>query len=63
MTEFEPISNDNPLLTMDNTIITAHALCWTDECFAEIAGTAFQSIVDFVRGKKPDHMVNETVWK
>ena len=36
----EPIEPDNPLLGMDNVIITPHALCWTDECFHEIAATA-----------------------
>ena len=50
VTEVEPISNDSPLLGMDNTIITPHALCWTDECFADIASTALQSIVDLAQG-------------
>ena len=43
---------------MDNTIITPHALCWTDECFADIASTALQSIVDFAQGRRPKHVVN-----
>ena len=60
VTEIEPLPIDSPLLTMDNTIITPHALCWTDECFADIAGTAFQSIVDFVQGRSPTHCVNST---
>ena len=59
VTEVEPIANDSPLLGMDNTIITPHALCWTDECFADIAGTALRSIVDFVQGRRPTHVVNE----
>ena len=58
VTEVEPIADDSPLLTMDNTIITPHALCWTDECFADIAGTALQSIVDFAQGRRPKHVVN-----
>ncbi|MGI9410164.1 MAG: 2-hydroxyacid dehydrogenase, partial [Hyphomicrobiaceae bacterium] len=58
VTEVEPIANDSPLLTMDNTIITPHALCWTDECFADIASTALQSIVDFAQGRRPKHVVN-----
>lgn len=61
VTEVEPIPSDSPLLNMRNTIITPHALCWTDECFADIAGTAFQSIVDFVQGKTPMHVVNKDV--
>ena len=58
MTEVEPIADDSPLLKMDNTIITPHALCWTDECFADIASTALQSIVDVAQRRRPKHVVN-----
>ncbi len=57
VTEEEPISDDSPLLTMDNTIITAHSLCWTDECFEDIARTALRSIVDVSLGNQPAHVV------
>jgi phosphoglycerate dehydrogenase-like enzyme len=57
VTEQEPIAPDNPLLRMDNVIVTPHALCWTDECFREIAETALQSIVDVSLGKAPTHRV------
>jgi len=58
VTEQEPISADSPLIGMDNTIITPHALCWTDECFEDIARTALQSIVDVSKGMRPVHVVN-----
>jgi D-3-phosphoglycerate dehydrogenase len=58
VTEREPIEDDSPLLGMDNTIITPHALCWTDECFEDIARTALQSIVDVLHGRRPKHVVN-----
>ncbi len=58
VTEQEPIEADSPLLAMDNTIITPHALCWTDECFEDIARTALQSIVDVSMGVRPVHVVN-----
>lgn len=61
VTEQEPIAPDSPLLGMDNTIITPHALCWTDECFQDIASTALQSIVDVSLGKRPVHVVNRDV--
>jgi len=57
VTEEEPISPASPLLGMANTIITAHALCWTDECFEEIARTALRSIVDVSLGLAPRHPV------
>ena len=58
VTEQEPISPDSPLIGMENTIITPHALCWTDECFEDIASTALRSIVDVSRGVRPTHVVN-----
>ncbi|WP_420404938.1 2-hydroxyacid dehydrogenase [Nisaea sp.] len=57
VTEQEPISPDSPLLAMENTIITPHALCWTDECFDDIARTALQSILDVSEGREPVHRV------
>jgi phosphoglycerate dehydrogenase-like enzyme len=62
VTEVEPIEPDNPLLAMKNTIITPHALCWTDECFEDIATTALQSIADFSLGRRPKHVVNPEAW-
>ncbi len=57
VTEQEPIADDNPLLTMDNTIITAHSLCWTDECFEAIARSALRSIAAVSLGRSPAHIV------
>ncbi len=57
VTEQEPISPDSPLIGMENTIITPHALCWTDECFEDIARTALRSIVDVSLGNAPAHPV------
>jgi D-3-phosphoglycerate dehydrogenase len=45
-----PVDPANPLLRMDNVIVTPHALCWTDECFHAIASAGLQSIVDFSLG-------------
>lgn len=63
VTEREPIEPDNPLLTMDNVIVTPHALCWTDECFRDIAETALQSIVDVSLGRRPRHVVNPQIYR
>ena len=62
VTEREPIEPDSPLLGVENVIITPHALCWTDECFHDIAATALQSIVDVSLGKRPAHVVNPEVY-
>ncbi len=61
VTEREPIEPSSPLLSMDNVIITPHALCWTDECFYDIAATALRSITDVSLGLMPAHVVNASV--
>ena len=62
VTEREPIEMTSPLLAMDNVIITPHALCWTDECFYDIAATALRSIADVSLGQRPVHVVNPAVY-
>ena len=60
--EQEPVDPANPLLRMDNVIVTPHALCWTDECFHAIASSGLQSVVDFSLGRRPAHIVNPEAW-
>ena len=48
---------------MDNVIVTPHALCWTYECFHDIASAGLQSIVDVSLGRRPVHLVNPEAWK
>ena len=52
VTNIEPLNTDSELLNHDNVIVTPHALCWTDECFHDIATEAINSILNFV-DKKP----------
>jgi phosphoglycerate dehydrogenase-like enzyme len=59
--EREPVAADNPLLAMDNVIVTPHSLCWTDECFHNMAVTGLQSIVDALGGRRPEFVVNREV--
>lgn len=56
--EQEPPARDNPLLTMDNVIVTPHSLCWTDQCFAGLGGSAIQSIVDVAERRVPRYVVD-----
>jgi phosphoglycerate dehydrogenase-like enzyme len=60
--EQEPVDPANPLLTMDNVIVTPHALCWTDECFHNMATTGLTSIVDALAGRRPRFVVNPDVY-
>lgn len=51
--EQEPVDPANPLLALDNVMVTPHALCWTDECFDAIAREGLGCIVDFANGRRP----------
>jgi D-3-phosphoglycerate dehydrogenase len=55
--EQEPVAPDNPLLGMDNVLVTPHALCWTDECFDAIAREGLGCIVDFANGRTPKSVI------
>jgi len=59
--EQEPVDPANPLLAMDQVIVTPHSLCWTDECFHNMASTGLASIVDVHQGRKPPFVVNPEV--
>jgi phosphoglycerate dehydrogenase-like enzyme len=56
--EEEPTPADNPILKLDNVIVSPHALCWTDELFANIASTAIGAIVAASTGRRPEFVVN-----
>ena len=56
--EAEPVEPGNPLLAMDNVIVTPHSLCWTDECFHNMASIGLASIVDALSGRRPQFIVN-----
>jgi phosphoglycerate dehydrogenase-like enzyme len=59
--EQEPVDPANPLLAMDNVIVTPHSLCWTDECFHNMASIGLTSIIDALNGRKPEFVVNPEV--
>jgi len=59
--EQEPVDPANPLLAMDNVILTPHSLCWTDECFHNMAATGLASIVDALSGRCPEFVVDRAV--
>jgi phosphoglycerate dehydrogenase-like enzyme len=59
--EHEPVDRDNPLLAMDNVILAPHSLCWTDECFHNMASTGLASIADFLSRRVPEFVVDRAV--
>lgn len=59
--EKEPVSDDDPLLGLDNVILTPHTLCWTDQCLLGMAKSAIESVLSVLRGEPPPYIVNREV--
>jgi phosphoglycerate dehydrogenase-like enzyme len=59
--EREPPPADDPLLRLDNAILTPHALCWTDQCFAGNGAADVRAVLDVQHGRVPHGVVNRDV--
>lgn len=59
--EVEPAPADEPILKLDNVIVTPHALCWTDECFAGNGAADVAAVLAVMRGEVPRGIVNRGV--
>lgn len=59
--ESEPPDPDDPILKLENTILTPHALCWTDQCFAGNGAADVKAVIDILEGRIPNGMVNADV--
>jgi phosphoglycerate dehydrogenase-like enzyme len=59
--EVEPAPADEPILRLDNVIVTPHALCFTDECFAGNGAADVRAVLAVMRGETPANLVNPAV--
>ena len=59
--EQEPTDADDPLLKLDNVIVTPHALCWTDQCFAGNGAADVKAVFEIQNGRVPRGVVNREV--
>jgi len=60
--EQEPPDLTDPILALDNVIVTPHALCWTDQCFAHQGALDIQAVLEFRDGRVPSGtIVNRSV--
>ncbi len=59
--EKEPPDPDDPILKLDNVILTPHALCWTDQCFAGIGAADIAAVLAVIDGEVPRGLVNPAI--
>jgi len=59
--EQEPSPAENPLYKLDNVLLTPHALCWTDQCFAGIGAADVKAVFDVMHGRVPTGIVNREI--
>ena len=59
--EQEPPDADDPILELDNLIVTPHALCWTDQIFAGNGAADVRAVLDFKAGRVPEGIVNRDI--
>ena len=57
----EPPEADDPILTLDNVVLTPHALAWTDQCFAGLGAADVAAAKAVMRGDEPRGIVNREI--
>ncbi|ARP43008.1 MULTISPECIES: C-terminal binding protein [Geobacillus] len=61
VTEYEPIHPDNPLLQMENVVITPHIAWYSEESEMELKRKTAQNVADVLSGCYPRYLVNPRV--
>src|ERR1044072_6276220 len=61
--ESEPPDPNDPILKLDNVILSPHALCWTDQCFAGNGAADVNAVLEIQHGREPRGIVNRDVLK
>jgi phosphoglycerate dehydrogenase-like enzyme len=59
--EREPLPADDPLMQLDNLILSPHAIAWTDDLVRGNGEGACQNILTVLRGEAPAYTVNREV--
>jgi D-3-phosphoglycerate dehydrogenase len=57
----EPVQPDNPLLKLDNVILTPHTAALTRECVTRMATEAAKCVLDVFAGREPQNVANPQV--
>lgn len=59
--EVEPLPPDNPLLKLDNVILTPHIAWFTEEALRRLEFTAVEEAIRILSGELPKNLVNKDV--
>lgn len=59
--EIEPAPKEEPLLHLDNVIVTPHSICFTDECFAGLGEACVRNALSVRQRLLPNAIVNRQV--
>jgi phosphoglycerate dehydrogenase-like enzyme len=59
--EQEPLAADDPLIRLDNVILSPHAIAWTDELVRDNGNGACENVLTVLRGEIPAYTVNREV--
>jgi len=57
----EPPAADDPILALDNVVLSPHALCWTDQCMAGNGAADVAAVMATMSGQTPAHVINAAV--
>lgn len=59
--EVEPPAADNPLLTMDNVVVTPHVAWYSEQASIELKTKAAKGVAEVLEGYFPKNLVNKAV--
>lgn len=59
--EQEPLAADDPLIQLDNVILSPHAIAWTDDLVRDNGIGACENVLTILRGELPAYTVNREV--
>jgi D-3-phosphoglycerate dehydrogenase len=57
----EPVSADNPLLQLENVMLTPHTAALTSECVTRMATEAAKCVLDVFAGREPFNVANRQI--
>jgi len=59
----EPLPADHPFRSCPNLLLTPHLAGFSRESGERVSRTSAQALIDLMRGKKPEFVVNHEVWQ